>query len=363
MAANEQTYSLGEPVALNEIGGALKKFWQEGEGAMTRASLVNLAVYSEEPGSLEKNTQLMARITENHACRALVIGANRESNDNSVEAWVNAHCHVSHAGGKQICSEQISFLLAGPCVQWLPSIVFSHLDSDLPLYLWWQDQFPDQMDPQLWAWVDRLVFDSRTWKNFDKQMRLVETAEQEAKQRIILCDLNWTRLDKVRYAIAQFFDHPASHHHFTKMENVTVEFAPGYKSTAILLIGWLAAQLNWKTNQQQMNGSCRFLDNHNRKIDIELREKSGTPIGQVVLNSSSTKFCVTPAKCGDLLEVCRSGENEAARPQMMPAQSNDPADLLTQELLRGGPHRIYLRAVNSVRALLSRRPAPGGRHS
>jgi glucose-6-phosphate dehydrogenase assembly protein OpcA len=352
MPTTAETYSLGQPVEIASIGGALKKLWQEGEGAMTRASLINLAVYSEKPGSLEKNTQMMAKITENHACRALVIGANRESKEDRVEAWVNAHCHVGRAGGKQICSEQISFLLEGPCVKLLPSVVFSHLDSDLPLYLWWQDDFPESMDPQLWAWIDRLIYDSRTWKDFDRQMRLVETAEQEAKQRIVLCDLNWTRLDKVRYAIAQFFDHPASHHHFAEMESMKVDFAPGYKSTAILLIGWLAAQLKWKTNQQQMNGSCRFLDASNRKIDIELRENAGDPIGQVVLNSQSVKFCVAPAKCGDLLEVCRSGEKETARPQMMPAQSNDPVDLMTQELLRGGPHRVYLRAVSSVRGLL-----------
>ena len=352
MPAVPETYLLGQAVAISEIGGALKKFWQEGEGAMTRASLINLAVYSEKPGSLEKNTQLIARITENHACRALVIGAKPESTENRVEAWVNAHCHVSRAGGKQICSEQISFSLEGPCVKWLPSIVFSHLDSDLPLYLWWQDDFPDEMDPQLWAWVDRLIFDSQTWKDFDKQMRLVETAEREAKQRIILCDLNWTRLDKVRYAIAQFFDHPASHHHFAEMESVSVDFAPGFKSTAILLIGWLAAQLEWKTNQQQMNGSCRFLDSNNRKIDIELRAKTGSPIGAVVLKSESVKFCVTPAKCGDLLEVSRSGETETAVPQMMPGQTNSPVDLMTQELLRGGPHRVYQHAVTAVRSLL-----------
>lgn len=352
------THSLGQPVAISDIGAELKKLWQEGEGAMTRASLINLAVYSERPGSLERNTQLIAKITENHACRALVIGAMRESKEDRIEAWVNAHCHVSRAGGKQICSEQISFSLQGPCIKWFPSIVFSHLDSDLPLYLWWQDDFPDDMDRQLWAWVDRLIFDSQTWKSFDKQMRLVETAEQEAKQRIVLCDLNWTRLDKVRYALAQFFDHPASHHHFAKMESVVVDFAPGYKSSAILLVGWLAAQLKWKTNQQQMNGSCRFLDSSNRKIDIELREKPGTPIGEVVLNSQRTRFCVTPAKCGDLLEVSRSGEKETAKPQMMPAQSNDPVDLMTQELLRGGPHRIYLRAVNAVRSLLGGSSSP-----
>ncbi len=347
-----ETYSLGQQVEIANVAGALKKFWSEGESVKTRASLINLAVYSEKPGSLERNTQWIARIAENHACRALVIGANRDSKENRAEAWVNAHCHLTRAGSKQICTEQISFLLEGPCVKLLPSIVFSHLDSDLPLFLWWQDDFPEAMDPQLWAWVDRLIFDSQSWKNFNNQMRLVETAEQEAKQRIVLCDLNWTRLDKVRYAIAQFFDHPASHHHFAEMENVTVEFAPGFKSTAILLIGWLAAQLKWKTNQQAMNGSCRFLDASNRKIDIELHEKAGLPIGKVVLKSQSVRFCVTPAHCGDLLEVSRSGENETAQPQMMPAQSNDPVDLMTQELLRGGPHRIYLRAVDRVRGLL-----------
>ena len=344
-------YSLGEPVEIGKIDKQLKKLWREGEGAMTRASLINLAVYSEKPGSLEKNTQLIARITQSHACRALAIGVNRESKENRVDAWINAHCHVTRAGSKQICSEQISFLLEGPCTKFLPSIVFSHLDSDLPLYLWWQDDFPQEMDPQLWAWVDRLIFDSQTWKDFS-QMRLVETAQQEAKQRIVLCDLNWTRLDKVRYAIAQFFDHPASHHHFAKIENVTIDYAPGFKLTALLLLGWLGAQLNWRVNEPGHNGSCRLVDTNNRKIDIELRQREGGPIGEVTLNSSGIQFRIVRAQCGDLLEVSRSGENETALPQMMPAQSNDPVDLVTQELLRGGPHRVYLRAVNCVRQLL-----------
>ncbi|OLD70066.1 MAG: hypothetical protein AUG90_02355 [Verrucomicrobia bacterium 13_1_20CM_4_55_9] len=347
-----ENYSLGQSVEISKINKELKKLWQERENAMTRASLINLALYSEKPGSLEKNTQLVARITENHACRALVIGANRKSKENRVEAWLNAHCHVTRAGGKQICSEQLSFSLEGPCVKLLPSIVFSHLDSDLPLYLWWQDDFPDPMDPQLWAWVNRLIFDSQTWKDFGGQMHLVETAQEEAKQRIVLCDLNWTRLDKVRHAIAQFFDHPASHHHFSKIENLNIDYGPGFKSTALLLLGWLGAQLNWKVNEPARNGSCRFVDANNHKIDIELRQWEGGPIGDVTINSSSVQFRVIPAQCGDLLEISRSGENETALPQMMPAQSNDPVDLMTQELLRGGPHHVYLRAVNCVRELL-----------
>src|SRR3989441_1341841 len=272
-----ENYSLGQSVEISKINKELKKLWQERENAMTRASLINLALYSEKPGSLEKNTQLVARITENHACRALVIGANRKTKETGVEAWLTAHCHVTRARGKQICSEQLSFSLEGPCLKLLPSVVFSHLDSDLPLYLWWQDDLPDPMDPQLWAWVNRLIFDSQTWKDFGGQMHLVETAQEEAKQRIVLCDLNWTRLDKVRFALAQFFDHPASHHHFSKIKKVRIDFASGYRSTAILFAGWLAAQLNWRADKTTAH-ELQFIGPADRKIDIELRERPGEPV-------------------------------------------------------------------------------------
>jgi hypothetical protein len=89
-----------------------------------------------------------------------------------------------------------------------------------------------------------------------------------------------------------------------------------------------------------------------RKIDIVLREKAGEPIGEVVLNTGEVEYRVAHAKCGDLLEVSRSGPGEKPLPQPMPAQSNDPVALMTQELLRGGPHRVYLHALNCVRHLL-----------
>src|SRR5436309_14767154 len=258
MAPFTETYSLGQSIEIGKIDKELKKLWREGEGAMTRASLINLAVYSEKPDSLEKNTQLISRITEDHACRALVIGANRNSKENRVEAWINAHCHVGRAGSKQVCSEQISFLLEGSCATLLPSIVFSHLDSDLPLYLWWQDEFPDPMDPQLWAWVDRLIYDSQTWKDFQTQLRLVQTAQAEARQRIVLCDLNWTRLVHHRVALAQFFDHPASHHHLDEMKSARIVHAPEHRSTAMLLAGWLAAQLGHDEGTADKSGMLCF---------------------------------------------------------------------------------------------------------
>ncbi len=120
----------------------------------------------------------------------------------------------------------------------------------------------------------------------------------------------------------------------------------------MLLAGWLAAQLNWYAEKTKSSNQLRFAAANNRKIDIELREQTGHPVGKVVLNSGGIEFAVAPAKCGDLLEVSRSGRNEKPIPQMMPAQSNDPADLISQELLRGGPHRIYVHAFSCIRELL-----------
>ena len=347
-----ETYSMGVPVEISRIDQELKKLWQDSAGAMTRASLMNLAVYSEEPGSLNKNTQLMAKITENHACRAIVIEADCNATEDGVDAWISAHCHVSGAGSKQICSEQISFLLKGGCTTLLPSIVFSHLDSDLPFCLWWQDEFREPMNPQLWAWVDRIIYDSRDWEDFRAQMRLVESAEEEAKQRMVFCDLNWTRLDNVRLAIAQFFDHPASYHHFGKIRSVRIDFAPGFRSTAVLFAGWLAAQLDWQGEKTDVPDKLPFVGPSGSKIDIELRERAGEPISEVAVTTADVEFLVAHAKCGDLLEISRGKPGEKRTPQLMPAGKNDPVSLMSEELMRGGPHHVYLHAVNRVRDLL-----------
>ena len=165
-------------------------------------------VYSEQPDSLGKNTALLAEITEDHSCRALVIATDPAAKSGEVEAWISAHCHVSGKGGKQVCSEQVSFSLRGKSAALLPNIVFAQLDSDLPLHLWWQEEFAAPMDPQLWAWVDRVIYDSQPWSDVCEQMRLVRTAQEEARQRVVLCDLNWVRLVYLRIALAQFFRSP-----------------------------------------------------------------------------------------------------------------------------------------------------------
>ena len=57
MPAIIESYSPGLPVEIGTIEKELKKLWEQNKGA-TRASLVNLAVYSEAPDSLPANTNV-----------------------------------------------------------------------------------------------------------------------------------------------------------------------------------------------------------------------------------------------------------------------------------------------------------------
>lgn len=351
MAAIDQISEVGIPVELDQIHRELRKLWHEAGAGKTRASLVNLAVYSEESDSLSRNTEIISQITQDHACRALLISVDRAAKENRVDAWINAHCHTGKGASEQICSEQLSFHVEGPCVSLLTSIVFSHLDADLPFYLWWQSEFHDPLDAQLWSWVDRLIYDSQTWNDFRDQMRLLEQAKSESNESMVLCDLNWTRLLHVRLALAQFFDHPISHRHFNNFNRVEIDFAPGYRSTALLFAGWIAAQLNWVRDDKTNKAKLRFRNQTDKTIDIVLAEKKGEPISRCLLHADTREYRVDHAAGMDLLDVSLGKPGETGMHQLMPAIANNSVALMNEELMRGGPHRIYLRALEQVRDL------------
>jgi hypothetical protein len=117
-------------------------------------------------------------------------------------------------------------------------------------------------------------------------------------------------------------------------------------------VGWLAAQLDWKIDAVKPSNELRFTEMSGRPINAELREYDGEPVHEVALTSGDVEFRVTYANCGDLLEVSRVQTGEKRIPQLMPAGNNDPVGLISEELIRGGPHHVYLNALNRVRDLL-----------
>jgi glucose-6-phosphate dehydrogenase assembly protein OpcA len=328
----------GMPVDVARINRGLKQlFEQEGE-VLTKASLVNFAIYSEAPDALSFNSRLMSGVTQENACRVILLAVNPASSHRRVQAWISAHCHVSRAGSKQVCSEQIAFLLEGVDRATIQSILFSNLDSDLPLYLWWQGQFPEQAPSQLWTWVDRLFFDSQIWREPAQQMQVLRDAIRARRSRLILCDLNWRRLFYLRVALALSFDHPWAWEKISNVEKVTITYDPEYWTTAVLLMAWLARQLGWNLREHSDDRYTFTTPEKSGNIEIELSALPGPWVSRVQVHAADSSYFQLTWK-GDFLASSLSDHPEIK--QLSPAGDTSLESVVREELSRGGEHHTY----------------------
>ncbi|MDB6153131.1 MAG: Glucose-6-P dehydrogenase subunit-like protein [Chthoniobacteraceae bacterium] len=342
--------ALGMPVELGQISRELKKLWEQDGGVSTRASLINLAVYCEGVESMRANTELIMEFTHEHACRAILIGYEPGS-ENQIHAWINAHCHLSRAGAKQVCCEQISFLFEGDTKKRIANILFSNLDSDLPLYLLWRGEFPDPVDEQLWAWVDRLIFDSQSWRDPKSQFALLKDSLVRSKSRLTLCDLNWTRSLHLRQALAQMFDHAENLSVLDNLKTVAIAHAPNFRSTALLLVGWFAAQLKLVFVKNE-GGALVYLNPHGNEVRFSLTAEEGRSISRCELTSDTGSIRLQRDGAGDFFRVeVRLTDNRVYN-HLLPAGINATAALILEEIGGGGQHKVYLNALAASEVLL-----------
>jgi len=341
----ETTITAGIPVEIGKIDKELGKLWESSDDTKTRASLINLAIYTEDPSAIAKNTETVAEVAGQHACRAILILANREAKTDQAMAWISAHCHLV-GKDRQICSEQITFQLDGQSAEALPNIVFSHLDSDLPFCLWWQAPFREPLDEKLWIWVDRLIFDSATWEKPAQQFATTARIATLSDSSIVLCDLNWTRLYDCRFALASLFDHPAARPGLDAIHTVKIAHAPGARATAIFLLGWLGAQLQWKL--QHLLSSDFFVTPDGRHVAFELTEVPGPTISLVQLCTNDACFELTRRGDSDFFQGRIQAPGYPESVSTLRAERSKVTDVLLAELSRGGRHPLYAKALAVV---------------
>ena len=345
------SFEPGIPVPIGGIERELGRLWEESGDGKTRASLINLAIYNEKAGSLEKNTTIIREIAGEHAMRAILVEADPLAGGSGAEAWISMHCYLRGAKGGAVCSEQVSFKLAGEAARSLQSVVFSHLDSDLPLVLWWQADFRPPVDGKLWRWVDRLLFDSRHWKKPAEQFSLIGQIAGLAEARTVLCDLNWARSRPVRQARAGIVETPGALPELKLLRTLHLEHAPGHRTTALLLVGWLADRLGWHltlpgTNPQFQDALCGSVS-----VTLKESEAGGPSISRLRLASESAAFELVREPGSDLYVTTAEGPSLPPTTRMVRAPREETREILLAELARGGRHPLYARAVKAVEAL------------
>lgn len=352
-AALEQPFfAQGIPVEVSKVQRELKKLWQDSHETATRASRLNLVIFSDAEHSLRANTALVEKITRQHALRAILIAAKPQKPETRVRAWVNAHCQLSKSGQKQRCSEQIAFQLEGEAWKQglVPNLIFSNLDSDLPLYLWRQGEFSDAPSETLMAWVDCLIYDSAGWSQPAAQFTIVDRLAAAASIENTLSDLNWTRLAGVRAAISQFFDAVGAQDALAALDALTITHAPGARTQGLLLVGWLAAQLRWLPTGGSPWRPAGFQAADGRKVGVTFHEQEGAGISQVELNTADgSRFVVGRDAESSFFNTCaRIGADGHELCQVLPVGPEEVADLVSAELVHGGGHRTYRRVLELI---------------
>ncbi len=351
----------GISVEVGKIQRELKKLWQQSDQTATRASRLNLVIYHSGESSIRANTALVEKIARQHAIRAIIIAAKPQLPGNHVRAWVNAHCQIDKKGVKQRCSEQIAFELTGEARQQglTPNIILGHLDSDLPMYFWRQGEFANPSE-QLMAWVDRLIFDSADWPQPADQFTILRhiSAASDLEPEA-LADLNWTRLAGLRFAIAQFFDAPDALESLRALASVEISHAPGagVRTRALLLVGWLAAQLGWQRAEGPATGDAlSFRAENGRTVAVKLdaggAEGEGIRSVSLRANEDGGDFTVSREAGSDFYNTCAHCGSRSEQRQLLPVGPEDTAALVSAELVHGGGHGAYLRALEMIEAAL-----------
>lgn len=350
---------LGQEVPVALIDKELRKLW-EADDARTNASLINLVTCSEETGSLRKNSAIIRELTQEHACRAILVEFDRTVADPSIHAWITAHCHLSE-GKKSVCCEQISFRFTGRVTGRFRNTVFAHLNSDLPLIFWWQGELTEVFTERLSSVIDRLVIDSAPWKDPAAAFVRLREAVAASGDNLVVQDLAWTRTWQYRLSVAALFDQPVVLQALPAITSGRIIHHPAHRSSALQLLAWIAVQSGWRTGGElgldvvPAGGNARsyaFESSAGTPISITLEaDENAAPLGLLELTAPQGSVRISRAAGAIHLtrEVTMNGVSHAS---VGPADPDDDANLVGDQLSRGGKNSLYRKVVPRFLELL-----------
>ena len=342
------TSVLGQEVPLNRVDQALRELWSDEDTSKTRASLMNFAIYSEDPASLERNTQLLGEITQQNACRSLLILNEPEAPKHTARAWVTAHCQL-YDGKRSVCTEQLSFIMEGGSADSIRNLVFAHLDSDLPLTVWWQGELTERLDERFYSVIDSLIVDSSQWSNPGKSLRQVLAARDNRTSRFTLSDLTWMRSRFMRLALAGSCQDAMLLAELPKVNRLQITHGKGHRLCAQMLAAWVGTQLKCRLAS---GSGIKFERYGGSTIEVTLVESdSACPLQSLELTGPDVaiSICRDPQTC-----FIRSKMDHAhhKRDEIQPSGTSDDGDLIANQMGRLGGTTLYFEMLPMLRAML-----------
>jgi glucose-6-phosphate dehydrogenase assembly protein OpcA len=335
MTASLNTTILGQEVPMSQVTKALRELWAD-ESGKTRASLMNLAIYSEDPTSMERNTALLAELTREHSCRALLIlNVPGEAKAES-RAWVTAHCQL-YDGKRAVCCEQLSFVIEGGSASQVRNTVFAHLDSDLPLVVWWQGELTDRLDERFLSVIDGLIVDSSQWSQPGPSLHRLFNAREGRTSRFHLTDLAWMRSHSMRTSLANACQDAVMLASLPQMNRLSITHGVGHRMSAMMFAAWVGTQI------KATLGRGLVLERKDGvPIHIELHEGTAPcPLQALELSGNDSVIAIKREPFSAFVHVTLKHPQRESE-TVQPADCTSDAELISEQLSRlGGSTRYF----------------------
>ena len=378
MSTNSTSAPLGErtQIDVRAIERELNDLWKqlaEGENdekhqAVTRTCVLNLIVVTGGGKAADRATETVAKLTGRHPNRAFVISAAPNAHKDVLDAWAQMHCQMPSPGRPQVCGEQISIVAHGAAVDRVAGTLLPLLVPDVPVMLWWPHGEPAG-DPRFLKFADvvnRVIVDSATFAvpeaGLARMAALLNPDESAADDSgeptgtgTSISDLSWSRLTPWRELTAQFFDAPALIPHLNEVARVVVDYealpgAAADRSQALLLVGWLAARLGWRSagppTEQPGSTTLHLASASGAPITAELRPAAPADdaldrLAALTIECQRARFTIARDNAPDCA-VARS-EIEGMQPiqRKVRLEQLDEAELIGEELRLLGHDRTY----------------------
>lgn len=245
-------------VNVADIELALNRLWEalHGEGpaehGVTRACMSNVIIACETEEQARDVRELIPGLVERHPARVFLLTA-CAPHAGSIEAEVSAHCRRS-GGSKQLCSEHVDIRFDPAVVERLGSVLRPLLIGDLPTALWWASNQPPPLSHGLFDTLaelaDQVIYDSVGWPNPAEGVRAM-TRWVMGEERPVF-NLAWRYLKPWRRILAQVLDPRVAPGALQNIDSIRIEHGPHALPMAWLLIGWLAARLQWQPQKGEV---------------------------------------------------------------------------------------------------------------
>jgi glucose-6-phosphate dehydrogenase assembly protein OpcA len=373
-----QEFSLGEPRPANvaEIEAGLSAMWRSapaasgGETSVTHASALTLLVYVDCQKAAQEVSNMLAEVTQQNPCRAVVMVMDPKGSPPGVTASISAHCHLPVEGERQICSEQITLNARGETGPELASVVLPLTVSGLPIYLWWRaEEFAmAAYFDQIVRVTQHVIVDSARFAATGADMRALAAWIEKHSGQIRLSDLNWARTTPWREVVAQSFDSPDRRPYLYRIREVRIEYEmesarlTTQRAQSLLLTAWLATRLGWEFQRAESRGEnmprALYFQSDGREVKVErvLRKVEGGGSGvcfSFVIEADDARFCFSRGSDGKVVQTLAEVPGLPPIGRTVRIEVGDEVEILNNELMLVGRDHVYEEALALVAHMTS----------